>query len=111
MRQFLSQTRYDNWIVHAALLPALLTLAGIGATTAIAWHNQTLWDPATLSTIRIDSDGDDYVQGLAKLGIVQLPGYHPQPALPDYEPPPALPTRQNPESRFLPDRRPALVTR
>jgi hypothetical protein len=96
MTESLPQARHDNWIVHAALLPALLTLAGIGATTAIAWHNQTLWDPATLSAIRIDSDGDDYVQGLAKLGIVQLPGYHPHPALPDYEPPPALPAYELP---------------
>jgi hypothetical protein len=34
MTPFLSQTRYDDWIVHAALLPALLTLAGIGVTAA-----------------------------------------------------------------------------
>ncbi len=43
MTQFLSQTRYDDWIVYAALLPALLTLGGIGITAAIAWHNQALW--------------------------------------------------------------------
>ena len=36
MTQFLSQTRYDDWIVYAALLPALLTLGGIGITAAIA---------------------------------------------------------------------------
>ncbi len=90
MTESLSQARYDGWIVRAALLPALLTLAGIGVTTAIAWQNQTLWDPATLSAIHTDSDADDYVQGLAKLGIVQMPGYHPPPALPAYESRPAL---------------------
>jgi hypothetical protein len=28
-----------------------------------------------------DSDADDYVRGLAKLGIVKLPGYEPPPAV------------------------------
>src|SRR5713101_6360328 len=31
MTQFLSQTRYDDWIVYAALLPALLTLGASGS--------------------------------------------------------------------------------
>jgi hypothetical protein len=92
MTESLSQARYDDWIVRAALLPALLTLAGVGITTAIAWRNQTFKDPATLSAIHTDSDADDYVQGLAKLGIVQMPSYHPQPALP----PPALPAYELP---------------
>jgi hypothetical protein len=96
MTESLSQARYDDWIVRAALLPAVLTLAGIGVTTAIAWHNQTLRDPATPSAIHADSDADDYVQGLAKLGIVQMPGYHPPPALSTHEPPPALPTYEPP---------------
>jgi hypothetical protein len=87
MTESISQARYDDLIVRAALLPALLTLAGVGISTAIAWHNQTFRDPATLSAIHTDSDADDYVQGLAKLGIIQIPGYHPQPA----SPPPALP--------------------
>jgi hypothetical protein len=54
-------------------LPALLTLAGIGVTATIAWHNQAPWHTATVSAIL--HDGDDYVQGLAKLGIAKLPVY------------------------------------
>jgi hypothetical protein len=41
------QIRYD-WIVYAALLPGLLTLAGIEVTAAIAWHNQAPWNAATV---------------------------------------------------------------
>ncbi len=67
--------------VYAALLPALLTLGGIGITAAIAWHNQALWTAATRSAMRSDSDADDYVRGLAKLGIVKLPGYEPPPVV------------------------------
>jgi hypothetical protein len=52
-------------------------LAGIGITTAIAWQNRTLWDPATASAIQTGGDADDYLQGLAKLGIVQMPDYEP----------------------------------
>ena len=81
MTQFLSQTKYDDWIVYAALLPALLTLGGIGITAAIAWHNQALWTAATRSAMYSDGDADDYVRGLAKLGIVKLPGYEPPPAV------------------------------
>jgi len=79
MTRFPSQTRYDDWIVYAALLPAVLALAGIGVTSAIAWHNQALWNVTALSAIR--GDADDYVQGLAKRGIVKLPGYEPPPAV------------------------------
>jgi hypothetical protein len=75
MTQFPSQTR--NWIVYAAFLPALITLAAIGVTAAMAGHNQPLWHAGTLTVIR--ADADDYVQGLAKLGIAKLPGYEPPP--------------------------------
>jgi TRAP-type uncharacterized transport system fused permease subunit len=74
-----TQTRYDDWIVYAAFVPALLTLVGIGVTVAIAAHNQALWNAATLSAVR--ADADDYVQGLAKRGIITLPGYEPPPAV------------------------------
>ena len=90
MTQFLSKTRYDDWIVYAALLPALLTVTGIGVTAALAWHNQALWHAATLSAIRSESDADDYVLGLAKRGIIKLPGYEPPPALRGYEPSPGV---------------------
>src|SRR5713101_6360329 len=56
-------------------------IGGIGITAAIAWHNQALWTAATRSAMRSDSDADNYVRGLAKLGIVKLPGYEPPPAV------------------------------
>jgi hypothetical protein len=74
MTESLSQTRCHDWIVNAALLPALLTLADIAVTTVITWHNQALWNATTLGALRTDSHSDDYVQGLAERGIVQLPG-------------------------------------
>ncbi len=72
------KAKYDDWLVYAALLPALLTLSAIGVTAAMAWHNQSLWQAATVSAVR--GDADDYVKGLAKLGIAELPGYEPPPA-------------------------------
>jgi hypothetical protein len=87
MTESLSQTRYHDWIVNAALLPAAVT-------TVITWHNQALWNATTLGALRTDSHADDYVQGLAERGIVQLPGYHRSPALPKDEP--LLPGREPP---------------
>jgi hypothetical protein len=78
MNQPLAKTRYDDWLVYAALLPALLTLSAIGVTAAMAWHNQAIWHAATVSALR--ADADDYVQGLAKLGIAKLPGSERPPA-------------------------------
>ena len=37
-----------------------------------------------------ESDADDYVLGLAKRGIIKLPGYEPPPALRGYEPSPGV---------------------
>ena len=91
MTESSSQTRYHDWIVNAALLPALLTLAGIAVTTVITWHNQALWNATTLGALCTDSHADDYVQGLAERGIIRLPGY---PALPKDEP--LLPGRELP---------------
>jgi hypothetical protein len=89
MTEFLSQTRYHDWIVKAALLPALLTLAGVAVTTIITLRTQALWNAATHGALRSDSHADDYVRGLAKLGIGKLPGC--QPATPEgYEPIPAV---------------------
>ncbi len=63
-------------LVYAAFLSALFILAGIGVIAARAWNGETLW-PAAVSAIRDSNRGadPDYVQGLAKLGIVKLPGY------------------------------------
>jgi hypothetical protein len=67
-------TKHDDWLPYVALLPALLTLLAFGATAAFAWHVQAVVHTATASAT------DDYVQGLAKLGIAKLPGYEPPPA-------------------------------
>ena len=78
MTQPVFQTKYNDWLIYAAFLPAVLTLVGIGVTTAIAWRSHALWNAATLSAIQ--GDADDYIQGLARRGIVKLPGYEPPPA-------------------------------
>ena len=51
----------DEWIVYAALLPALLTLGGIGASAAMSWHAQTPWHVAAVNAVCIDAD--DYFKG------------------------------------------------
>jgi hypothetical protein len=67
------EQRLDDWLIYAAFLPALLALTSIAVTAAIAWHNQSLWQVATATAVR--SGADDYVAGLARLGIAKLPGY------------------------------------
>jgi hypothetical protein len=83
MTQLPSCARYDDWLVYAAFLPGLLTVSAIGVT-AVAWHSQALWHAATLSVVRVDTD--DYVEGLARLGIVKLPGYEPLPSVENVSP-------------------------
>jgi hypothetical protein len=59
---------HQGWLIYAALLAALLVLAGVGITAA-----RGLWfaHPASHdSNIVFDAD---YVQGLVKQGIVKLP--------------------------------------
>jgi hypothetical protein len=67
------EQQFDDWLVYAAFLPAVLALTSVVVTAAIAWHNQSLWKLATTTAIR--SGADDYVEGLARLGIAKLPGY------------------------------------
>ena len=67
------EQHFDDWVIYTAFLPALLTLTGITVTVAIAWHNHSLWQVATTTAVR--SGADDYVQGLARLGIAKLPGH------------------------------------
>ena len=55
-----------------------LTLSALGISVAIAWHSHAVWHAVSVSTIPEDADG--YVQGLAKLGIANLPAHQPQPA-------------------------------
>jgi len=61
----------DEWVVYAAFLPALLTSGGIGATAAMMWYAQTPWHVPPEHAVC--AAGDDYVQGLAKRGIVKVP--------------------------------------
>jgi hypothetical protein len=63
-----------------AFLVALFC-AGIGVKAARVWNNEAL-RPAGVSAIRDSKAADpDYMQGLARLGIVKLPGYEPRPAV------------------------------
>jgi hypothetical protein len=67
-------------LICAAFLVALLC-ASIGMIAASAWSNEAL-RPAAFhpSTRDWDRGADpDYVQGLAKLGIVRVPDYKPPP--------------------------------
>jgi hypothetical protein len=74
MIRFSPQTQHDDWLLYVAVLPALLTLVAFGATAAFAWHFQAVVKTTT------ERATDDYVQGLARLGIVKLPGYEPPPS-------------------------------
>jgi hypothetical protein len=67
------EQQFDDWLIYAAFLPALLALTSLGVTAAVTWHNPSLWQVATTTAIR--SGADDYVAGLARLGIAKLPGY------------------------------------
>ena len=62
-------------LVYAVFVAALLC-AGIGIITARAWDTGALW-PAAVHSANPDANpgvaDQDYVQGLAKRGIVNLP--------------------------------------
>jgi hypothetical protein len=73
MTRLRSKTGYDDWIVYAALFPALLTLVGLGVTAVLAWHAASPSASAIASPIA----GDDYVQGLSKHVIVERPAESP----------------------------------
>jgi hypothetical protein len=66
---------YGDWLVYVALL----TLAGLGVAASVAWHNQVLWTATAPSPI--PGGADDYVQGLAKRGIIESPGHEPPPVV------------------------------
>jgi len=57
-------------LVYVAFVAALLC-AGIGVVAAREWHSEAV-RPAAVSADNPIAD-PDYVQGLAKLGIVTLP--------------------------------------
>jgi hypothetical protein len=66
-------SQIDEWLICAAFLAALLVLTSIGLTASIAWHNQSFWQVATSTPSY--SRADDYVEGLARLGIAKLPSH------------------------------------
>jgi hypothetical protein len=61
----------DDWLLYAALLPMVLTLVGIilTAATGVGAVNARL----NVGYAAVVSKADDYVRGLMRLGIVQLP--------------------------------------
>ena len=70
----------DHWPVYVALLPAILASAAITVAALSAgpsWSNRISPILDGMKAMRADSDG--YVVGLAKLGIIKIPGYEPPP--------------------------------
>jgi hypothetical protein len=60
-------------LLYSAFLPALLASIGLGLAAVGPLHGQRAWHFGPVTAIAVRAD--DYVQGLARLGIVQLPGY------------------------------------
>jgi tellurite resistance protein TerB len=78
-RQQIDRRLSDDWPIHTALLPAILTLSGIGITaTTGSWFEGTFWKVAHVNANT--GDVDDYVHGLARRGIANLPGSELRPA-------------------------------
>lgn len=73
----------DDWPVYVALLPAVLASAAIGITAAIALGTGSSWHqgPADAAGVKATPATDDYVEGLARLGIAKLPSYEPSAAV------------------------------
>jgi hypothetical protein len=71
--------RLPDWPVYVALLPAVLASTAIGITVAMTLGTAHSWHPggANSAGMKIMPGGDDYVEGLAKLGIAKLPNYPP----------------------------------
>jgi hypothetical protein len=77
-RQWVEKRLSDDCPIYAAFLPGILTLAGIGITALTdSWFDGTFWNAT--GTNAIGGDVDDYVQGLARRGITNLPGSELQP--------------------------------
>jgi hypothetical protein len=71
----------DDWPVYVAVLPAILASAAIGITAAIALGTASSWNQSAApdaADLKAASEADDYVKGLAKLGIATIP--HSQPS-------------------------------
>jgi len=65
----------DDWPVYVAFLPAALAAAAIGITAAIALGTAGSWTqkPSDAAGMKPTPQADDYVEGLARLGIAKLP--------------------------------------
>jgi hypothetical protein len=69
----------DDWPFYVAFLPAALASAAIGITAAIALGTTGSW-PQKISDdagVKAAARTDDYVEGLARLGIAKLPRHEP----------------------------------
>jgi len=62
-----------KWLICTALLPVLLLLMGIGIAVPLAHRGQCAGQIAASSTSH--GGADDYVEGLARLGIARLPSF------------------------------------
>jgi hypothetical protein len=69
----------DDWPVYVAFLPAVLASAAIGITAAFALGTVGSWhqSPADAAGVKATTEADDYVEGLARMGIAHLPRYEP----------------------------------
>jgi hypothetical protein len=68
-----------DWPVYVALLPAVLASAAIGITAALALGTANSWHQSRpdAAGVKPTSAAQDYVEGLARLGIAKLPAYGP----------------------------------
>jgi hypothetical protein len=68
----------DDWPIYVAFMPAVV----IGIAAAICFSTASLHDRTLSNAAGVRStqgDTDNYVEGLARLGIAKLPGYDPPP--------------------------------
>lgn len=65
----------DDWPVYVAFLPAVLASVAIGITAALALGTVGSWHLSPADAVKATPATDDYVEGLAKLGIAHLPRY------------------------------------
>src|SRR5260370_38249810 len=71
----------DDWPVYVAFLPAVLASAAIGITAAFALGTVGSWhrSPADAAGVKATTGPDDYVDGVARMGIAHRPRYAPSP--------------------------------
>ncbi len=70
----------DDWPVYVAFLPAILASAAIVITAAIALGTASSWNHNIASDavgVKATPEADDYVEGLARLGIAKIPHNEP----------------------------------